>query len=90
MRGRALNRNRNAAPSKPIAQRLDASRSIELAIPDEWLVRKPKLDTSIIRAIVLIYSLSQQMENEFRDLARSRFSLRVGDSADTIRLAPLR
>ena len=42
-------------------------------------MRKPHLDTSIIRAIVLIYSLSQQMENEFRELARSRFSLRVGD-----------
>jgi DNA-binding MarR family transcriptional regulator len=79
MRGRTLNRKRNAAPSKLIAQRLDAARSIESAIPDEWLVRKPNLDTSIIRAIVLIYGLSQQMENEFRDLARSRFSLRVGD-----------
>lgn len=56
-----------------------ASRRTESAIPDQWLVRKPHLDTSIIRAIVLIYSLSQQMENEFRDLARSRFSLRVGD-----------
>jgi DNA-binding MarR family transcriptional regulator len=79
MRGSALNRNRTAAPSKPIARRSDASRRIESAIPDEWLVRKPHLDTSIIRAIVLIYSLSQQMENEFRELARSRFSLRVGD-----------
>ncbi len=77
MRGRAINRNRGMAPS--IAQRSDTSRRIESAIPDEWLVRKPHLDTSIIRAIVLIYSLSQQMENEFRDLARSRFSLRVGD-----------
>jgi hypothetical protein len=55
MRGRTLNRKRNAAPSKLIAQRLDAARSIESAIPDEWLVRKPNLDTSIIRAIVLIY-----------------------------------
>ncbi len=77
MRGRATNRNRSMAPS--VAQRSDTSRRIESAIPDEWLVRKPHLDTSIIRAIVLIYSLSQQMENEFRDLARSRFSLRVGD-----------
>jgi DNA-binding MarR family transcriptional regulator len=79
MRGRVLNRNRAAARSEPIAQGSDVSRRIESAIPDEWLVRKPHLDTSIIRAIVLIYSLSQQMENEFRELARSRFSLRVGD-----------
>jgi DNA-binding MarR family transcriptional regulator len=79
MRGRALNRSRAAAPSKPIVQGVDVSRKIESTIPDEWLVRKPHLDTSVIRTIVLIYSLSQQMENEFRDLARSRFLLRVGD-----------
>jgi DNA-binding MarR family transcriptional regulator len=79
MSGRALGRNRTPAPSKAITQASDASRRIESAIPAEWLVRKPHLDTSIIQVIVLIYSLSQQMENEFRDLARSRFSLRVGD-----------
>jgi len=79
MSGRTLSRGRSAAPAKANAQAPVASRWAESAIPDEWLVRKPHLDTSIVRAIVLIYSLSQQMENEFRDLARSRFSLRVGD-----------
>src|SRR5579863_4555636 len=79
MSGRALSRGRSAAPPKANAPAPVVSRRADTAIPDEWRVRKPHLDTSIIRAIVLIYGLSQQMENEFRDLARSRFSLRVGD-----------
>ncbi len=79
MSGRAASRGRTAAPAEANAPGPVASRRTESAIPDEWLVQKPHLDTSIIRAIVLIYSLSRQMENEFRDLARSRFSLRVGD-----------
>ena len=76
MSGRASGRGRIAAPAKVNVPAPVASRRTKSAIPDEWLVQKPHLDTSIIRAIVLIYSLSQQMENEFRDLARSRFSLR--------------
>ena len=48
-------------------------------IPGAWLAQKPNLDASIIQAIVLIYGLSQHMEKEFRELALTRFSLRVGD-----------
>jgi DNA-binding MarR family transcriptional regulator len=71
---------RSAPKRKPnIEAPAGGNRRTESAIPDQWRAQKPNLDTSIIRAIVLIYGLAQQMENEFRELAQSRFSLRVGD-----------
>jgi DNA-binding MarR family transcriptional regulator len=79
MSNRVLGRRRAAPLAKASVRGGNGSRRAETVIPDEWRVHKPHLDTSFIRTIVLIYGLSQQMENEFRELAGSRFSLRVGD-----------